>query len=105
MPFEQQGTLLVEYATEAVRAYPADHMFRYRLATGLHMDQRPDEALAAIAFAVGSLQVTLNGTLKLHDRMWLLVGLGAGLALFALLTIGGTWFITGRGQRRRTPRR
>lgn len=49
---------------------------------------------AAIAFAVGSLQITLNGTLALRDRMWLLILLGAGLALFALLIIGGTWLIT-----------
>ncbi|MGH3773842.1 MAG: hypothetical protein ACRDRW_21045 [Pseudonocardiaceae bacterium] len=49
---------------------------------------------AAIAFAVGSLQITLNGTLALRDRIWLLALLGAGLALFALLTIGGTWLIT-----------
>lgn len=49
---------------------------------------------AAIAFAVGSLQITLNGTLALRDRIWLLVLLGAGLALFALLIIGGTWLIT-----------
>lgn len=65
---------------------------------------------AAIAFAVGSLQVTLNGTLRLRDRMWLLTGLGIGLALFALLTIGGTWLITGHRTHsehphRRAPRR
>lgn len=51
---------------------------------------------AAIAFAVGSLQVTLNGNLHLRDRIWLVVALGVGLAAFALLTIGGTWFITRR---------
>ncbi len=49
---------------------------------------------AAIAFAVGSLQVTLNGSLALRDRLWLLTALGAGLAVFALLVIGGTWLIT-----------
>ncbi|MGH3864492.1 hypothetical protein [Actinokineospora sp.] len=55
---------------------------------------------AAIAFAVGSLQVTLNGNLPLRDRLWLLAGFGGGLALFALLIIGGTWFITRtRGKR------
>lgn len=180
VPFDEQGAVLVKHATEAVAAFPADHMFRYRLASGLHLSGHPDAALAAIddaiallpaiggrishellqqqyltkreaildgrlrarwaaeqqqrweaqehanaairetvqsstvravelvaiftaaiAFAVGSLQVTLNGTLKLHDRMWLLTGLGGGLALFALLTIGGTWLITGRRHRRR----
>ncbi|WP_250285191.1 hypothetical protein [Frankia sp. CiP1_Cm_nod2] len=51
---------------------------------------------AAIAFAVGSLQITLTGTLPLRDRAFLLVLLGAGLLLFALLTVAGTWIITGR---------
>ncbi|QWF82495.1 hypothetical protein [Amycolatopsis sp. CA-230715] len=49
---------------------------------------------AAIAFAVGSLQVTLNGTLPKGDRVVLIATLGAGLLLFALLIIGSTWFIT-----------
>ncbi|MEV5239069.1 hypothetical protein AB0K89_08130 [Streptomyces cinnamoneus] len=49
---------------------------------------------SAIAFAVGSLQVTLSGTLKLRERLWLLTALGAGLAVFALLIVGGTWLIT-----------
>jgi hypothetical protein len=49
---------------------------------------------AAIAFAVGSLQVTLSGTLSLHDRLWLMVTLGTSLLLFALLIITGTWYIT-----------
>ncbi len=51
---------------------------------------------AAIAFAVGSLQITLTGTLPLRDRALLLVLLGAGLLLFALLTVAGAWIITGR---------
>ncbi|MET8505560.1 hypothetical protein ABZV60_12995 [Streptomyces sp. NPDC004787] len=55
---------------------------------------------SAIAFAVGSLQVTLSGTLKLRDRLWLLTALGAGLSLFALLIVGGTWLITRRRTRR-----
>jgi hypothetical protein len=175
VPFDAQGEMLVEHSAQAVAAYPTDHLFWYRLASGLHLCQRPDEALraiddalrllpaigarishqvlqqqyltkreailegrlrslwaaeqqrrwdeqeeantaireiarssavravelvaiftAAIAFAVGSLQVTLNGTLALHDRIWLLITLGAGLAVFALLTIGGTWYITRR---------
>jgi hypothetical protein len=180
LPFDGQGSLLVEYASQAVQTYRTDSIFSYRLASGLHMCQRSDEALAAIdeairlqptvggvshqlfqqqylskreailegrlraqwaaeqqqrweqqeqanaairetvqsstvravelvaiftaaiAFAVGSLQVTLNGNLQLRDRVWLVVALGAGLAVFALLTIGGTWFITGR--RPRPPR-
>lgn len=180
-PFPTQGELLAERAAQAITAYPVDHLFHYRLASGLHIRQRPDEALeaidaalrllpaigsrishqvlqqqylnkreaiqegrlratwaeeqqqrwkqqddandsiremlqssavravelvaiftAAIAFAVGSLQVTLNGNLALRDRIWLLAVLGAGLAIFALLTIGGTWYVT--GGRRRTRR-
>ncbi|MGW0819204.1 hypothetical protein ACWD00_39420 [Streptomyces viridiviolaceus] len=54
---------------------------------------------SAIAFAVGSLQITLSGTLKLRERLWLLTALGAGLAVFALLIIGGTWLITRRRSR------
>ncbi|SFQ63366.1 hypothetical protein SAMN05421810_11157 [Amycolatopsis arida] len=49
---------------------------------------------AAIAFAVGSLQVTLTGALPLRDRAVLLGLFGAGLLLFALLVVGATWFIT-----------
>ncbi|CAL9359555.1 Tetratricopeptide repeat protein OS=Streptomyces griseomycini OX=66895 GN=FHS37_003109 PE=4 SV=1 [Streptomyces griseomycini] len=49
---------------------------------------------AAIAFAVGSLQVTLTGDLTLSDRLWLLAAQGVGLAVFALLVVGGTWLIT-----------
>ena len=45
---------------------------------------------ATTAFAVGSLQVTLNGTLSLTDRLWLIAALDTGLALFALFAIGGT---------------
>ncbi|WP_322762386.1 hypothetical protein [Frankia sp. Cr2] len=56
---------------------------------------------AAIAFTVGSLQITLSGSLTLHDRMWLLVTLGAGLLLFALVIIAGTWVISGRRSGRR----
>ncbi|MEU1312104.1 hypothetical protein ABZ419_24845 [Streptomyces cinnamoneus] len=55
---------------------------------------------SAIAFAVGSLQVTLSGTLKLRERLWLLTALGAGLAAFALLIVGGTWLITRSRSRR-----
>jgi hypothetical protein len=51
---------------------------------------------AAIAFAVGSLQITLSGALALQDRALLLVLLGAGLLLFAVVIIVGTWILTGR---------
>ncbi|MFF0559317.1 hypothetical protein [Streptomyces sp. NPDC004266] len=54
---------------------------------------------SAIAFAVGSLQVTLSGTLKLRERLWLLTALGAVLAVFALIIVGGTWLITRRRSR------
>lgn len=50
--------------------------------------------VAVIAFAVGSLNVTLNGNLRLMDRIWLLVVSGGGLLLFALVIVGGTWLIT-----------
>jgi hypothetical protein len=49
---------------------------------------------AVIAFAVGSLQVTLNGSLRLADRAWLIAEMGGGLLLFALCIVGGTWLIT-----------
>ncbi|SCE43455.1 hypothetical protein GA0115242_13721 [Streptomyces sp. SolWspMP-5a-2] len=56
---------------------------------------------AAIAFAVGSLQITLTGTLALSARLWLLTAQGVVLALFAALIVGGTWLITReRGGRR-----
>jgi hypothetical protein len=50
---------------------------------------------AAIAFSVGALQVSLSGQMPLGDRAWLIAALGAGLAIFALLVVGGTWLITG----------
>ncbi|MEU6642825.1 hypothetical protein ABZ863_09750 [Saccharomonospora sp. NPDC046836] len=54
---------------------------------------------AAIAFAVGSLQVTLAGTLPVADRIWMIVTFGIALLVFAMLIIGGTWWIT-RGRRK-----
>ncbi|MFI6765947.1 hypothetical protein [Streptomyces sp. NPDC050355] len=176
VPFEGQGELLRRHAEEAVEEYPRDHMFHARLAAGLHMCGRHDDALAridtalallgtkpafshnilqdqylakrdaiqegrlralrdaeqqrrwdqqiaanaqlerslhtssvravevvavftaAIAFAVGSLQVTLTGKLPLSDRLYLLAAQGVGLAVFALLIVGGTWWITRRRQ-------
>jgi hypothetical protein len=50
--------------------------------------------IAAIAFAVGSLQVTLVGTLSLKDRAILLGIFGVGLLLFAVVIVGATWTIT-----------
>lgn len=58
---------------------------------------------AAIAFAVGSLQVTLTGKISLADRLYLLAAQGAGLAVFALLIVGGTWLIT-RGRQHKDGR-
>lgn len=55
---------------------------------------------AVIAFAVGSLNISLNGNLSLAGRMWIVAELGGGLALFALLVIGGTWLIGDRLSRR-----
>ncbi|WP_053726468.1 hypothetical protein [Streptomyces sp. WM6378] len=49
---------------------------------------------AAIAFAVGSLQVTLTGSFSLHDRLLLISAWGAAHVIFALLVVGGTWLIT-----------
>ncbi|PZT72727.1 MULTISPECIES: hypothetical protein [unclassified Streptomyces] len=193
--FEGQGELLRERATEAVRDHPGDHMFHFRLATGLHMAGDHDAALrnidtalrllpavgsrgshkllqeqyltkrevivegrqrtaqdaayeqrlahreaaqqerwaraeeemrrrdvhlnsalraseesaranhvrsvelvalfsSVIAFAVGSLQVTLTGNFTLRDRLMLISAWGVAHALFALLVIGGTWLIT-----------
>ncbi|MCM3922798.1 hypothetical protein ND748_14150 [Frankia sp. AiPs1] len=53
---------------------------------------------AAVAFAVGSLPITLTGNLTFRDRALLLTILGAGLLLFAFVIIAGTWIITGRHQ-------
>lgn len=55
---------------------------------------------AVIAFAVGSLNISLNGNLSLAGRMWIVAELGVGLALFALLVIGGTWLMVERLSRR-----
>ncbi|MBT2397413.1 hypothetical protein [Streptomyces sp. ISL-100] len=49
---------------------------------------------SAIAFAVGSLQVTLTGSFSLRDRLALIGAWGAGHVVFALLVVGGTWLIT-----------
>lgn len=49
---------------------------------------------AAIAFAVGSVQVTLVGDLALPDRAALLGIFAAGLIGFSLAITAGTWFIT-----------
>ncbi|MCM1969549.1 hypothetical protein [Streptomyces sp. G1] len=195
MPFPGHGELLRARAEEAVRDYPRDHMFHFRLASGLHMVRAYDAALdsintalrylpalgnrgshkllqeqflnkrdlilegrlraeldgehqrrlveqetrhrgnwerlehelrrrgeeqdraqregqeaaranhvrsvelvavftSAIAFAVGSLQVTLTGSFSLRDRLALIGAWGIGHALFTLLIVGGTWLIT-----------
>ncbi|MEV7645275.1 hypothetical protein AB0O32_35735 [Streptomyces rubiginosohelvolus] len=48
----------------------------------------------AIAFAVGSLQVSLTGSFTLKDRLALIGAWGAFHMFFALLVFGGTWYIT-----------
>ncbi|MFE1591970.1 hypothetical protein [Nocardia sp. NPDC058705] len=55
---------------------------------------------AVIAFAVGSLNISLNGNLSLGGRLWIVAELGGGLALFALIVVGGTWVISERLARR-----
>ncbi|MEU9132798.1 hypothetical protein AB0D08_32620 [Kitasatospora sp. NPDC048540] len=174
-PFDDQGELLRARSEQALADHPDAHIFHFRLASGLRICERFDEALdaidaalaqlpaigsrgshgllqeqylrerhtildgrqravwatrqqhlwdqqdaanqelrstlesstvravelvavftAAIAFAVGSLQVTLSGQLGLGDRLWLLLALGGGLLAFSLLTVGGAWFLTRR---------
>ncbi|MFD3703931.1 hypothetical protein ACFWUP_12335 [Nocardia sp. NPDC058658] len=51
---------------------------------------------AIIAFAVGSLNISLNGNLSLGGRLWIIASFGGGLLLFALLVVGGTWAIVHR---------
>ncbi|WP_405166142.1 hypothetical protein OG203_14305 [Nocardia sp. NBC_01499] len=175
VPFDAQGELLRTHAAEAVAAYPENHIFHYRLATGQYLCAAYDAALdsidaalrllpaigwrvshellqgqyltkreailngrteahraaadrervqhhehtiagmadtvrnsmlrtvevvsvfaAIIAFAVGSLNVSLNGNLHLSERLWIVTLLGAGLLLFALLIVGGSWLIARR---------
>ncbi|MFI5805733.1 hypothetical protein [Streptomyces sp. NPDC051561] len=49
---------------------------------------------SAIAFAVGSLQVSLTGSFTLRDRLFLIGAWGVAHVVFALLVVGGTWLIT-----------
>ncbi len=179
-PFDGQGELLRSHAEQAVAAHPDAHVFHFRLATGMRLCERFDNALdsidaalrllpahgsrgshgllqeqylrerhtildsrsraawtalqqqrwdqqesanlelrqtmqsatvravelvavftAAIAFAIGSLQVALSGSMGLGDRVWLLVTLGGGMLLFALLIVSGTWYLTHERGRRR----
>ncbi|GAA3798136.1 hypothetical protein ACFS5L_25260 [Streptomyces phyllanthi] len=95
----QEGRLRALRDTEQQRRWDRQTAANVRLERSLHTSSvRVVEVVAvftaAIAFAVGSLQVTLTGDLSLADRLWLLAAQGAGLALFALLTVGGTWLIT-----------
>ncbi|KAF0846559.1 hypothetical protein [Nocardia caishijiensis] len=55
---------------------------------------------AVVAFAVGSLNVSLNGNLSRADRIWIVATQGLGLLLFAFLILGGSWFIADRLTRR-----
>ena len=49
---------------------------------------------AVIAFAFGSPQFLINGSMKFHERLWLLLAFGASLAIFAFIIVFGTWAIT-----------
>ncbi|MQY29485.1 hypothetical protein [Nocardia aurantia] len=51
---------------------------------------------AMIAFAVGSLNVTLSGALSLPGRVGLIAELGGGLLLFSVTILAGVWWITRR---------
>ncbi len=95
----QEGRLRALRDAEQQRRWERQAAANAQLERSLHTSSvRAVEVVAvftaAIAFAVGSLQVTLTGDLPLSDRLWLLAAQGAGLALFALLIVGGTWFIT-----------
>ncbi|MFG3155901.1 hypothetical protein ACGF7W_28110 [Streptomyces sp. NPDC048219] len=95
----QEGRLRALRDAEQQRRWDGQAAANAQLERSLHTSSvRAVEVVAAftaaIAFAVGSLQVTLTGTLPLSDRLWLLAAQGVGLAVFALLIVGGTWLIT-----------
>ncbi|MEU5532926.1 hypothetical protein [Streptomyces sp. NPDC020362] len=95
----QEGRLRAVRDAEQQRRWEEQAAANAQLERSLHTSSvRAVEVVAvftaAIAFAVGSLQVTLTGKLPLSDRLWLLGAQGAGLAVFALLIVGGTWLIT-----------
>lgn len=48
---------------------------------------------AVIGIAVGSLSVGLNGSRSFSESLWLVAALDGGLAIFALLTVGGNLVI------------
>lgn len=54
---------------------------------------------AVIAFVVGSVSATVTGTLDVGQRLLLIGGFGAGLALFAMIIVG----FTARARRRGGP--
>ncbi|MGW3150159.1 hypothetical protein ACWDG1_36925 [Streptomyces sp. NPDC001177] len=95
----QEGRLRARRHEEQQRRWDQQAEANAQLERSLHTSSvRAVEVVAvftaAIAFAVGSLQITLTGKLSLTDRLWLLAAQGAGLAIFALLIVGGTWLIT-----------
>lgn len=105
----QEGRLRAERDAEQLQRWEQQAAANAQLERSLHTSSvRAVEVVAvftaAIAFAVGSLQVTLTGKLPLSDRLWLLAAQGVGLAVFALLIVGGTWLITRshHGQDKRT---
>jgi hypothetical protein len=54
-PFPEQGELLRDRAREAATEWPENHIFVFRLATGLHTCQEHDAALEAIDLALALL--------------------------------------------------
>ncbi|WP_326599927.1 hypothetical protein [Streptomyces sp. NBC_01803] len=54
-PFPAQGELLRDRAREAATQWPENHIFVFRLATGLHMCQEHDAALEAVDLALALL--------------------------------------------------
>ncbi|WP_183091350.1 hypothetical protein [Streptomyces radicis] len=55
VPFDGQGELLRDRAREAAAQWPENHLFVFRLATGLHLNKEHDDALEAIDLALALL--------------------------------------------------
>ncbi|MGH3312481.1 MAG: hypothetical protein ACRDP3_18160 [Streptomyces sp.] len=71
-PFEGHGETLRERAEEAVREWPRDHLFRYRLARGQQMCGRLDAALESVDRALSLLPAHGNrGSHKLLQEQYL----------------------------------
>lgn len=97
----QEGRLRAIWAADQQRRWDAQEDantdLQQSLATsGVRAIELVTVFTAAIAFAVGSLQITLSGNLGLAERLWMLAALGGGLLLFAGTIVGGTWLIVRR---------